>query len=339
MPEGTVLVTGASGYIAGFTIKQLLAEGWNVRGTVRDPAKSDKLHVTLGATPEALKLYAAELTADGGWAEAMDGADYVLHLASPLPAGTPKSDDELIIPARDGALRALRFAGAAGVKRTVMTSSAAAVAYGVDEKRRVFTEADWTDPNHPDTYPYVRSKVLAERAARDFMAADESGMEFCTINPGAVLGPVMGPDHSASIELVTKLLSGAVPGAPRIGFPIVDVRDTADAHIRAMATPGLDGERFLCAGEFLWMSEIAAILREELGEKARKVPKRTLPDVLVRVLALFDREIRTVLAELGKERICDAGHAKQVLGWTPRPARESIVDTANSLIEHGVVRV
>jgi nucleoside-diphosphate-sugar epimerase len=338
MSKGTVLVTGASGYIAGFAIQQLIAQGWAVRGTIRSLARANELRARLGATADDLALVAADLMRDDGWAEANRGVDYVLHIASPLPAKAPKSDDELVVPAREGALRALRHARDAGVRRLVMTSSTAAICYGMDGTRRVFTEADWTDPAHPDTYPYVRSKVIAERAARDFMAREGGALEFCTINPGAVLGPVLGSDYSASVEIVQKLLSGAVPGSPRIGFPIVDVRDIADAHIRAMTAPGLNGERFLCAGEFLWMSEISQILREELGADARRAPTRQLPDFLVRIVALFDAEIRGVLTEIGKQRICDSRHAETVLGWTARPARETIGDCGRSLVAHGIVK-
>jgi dihydroflavonol-4-reductase len=309
-----------------------------VRGTVRSLTRADELRARLGASRESLALFAADLMHDDGWADAVAGADYVLHIASPLPAKTPKSDDELIVPARDGALRALRHARDAGVKRLVMTSSTAAICYGMDGTREVFTEADWTNPDHSDTYPYVRSKVIAERAARDFIAREGGALEFCTINPGAVLGPVMGSDYSASVEIVLKLLSGAVPGCPRIGFPVVDVRDIADAHIRAMTMPGLNGERFLCAGEFLWMGQISKILREELGADARRAPMRQLPDFLVRVVALFDAEIRGVLTEIGKQRICDCSHARDVLGWTTRPARQTIADCGHSLVEHGIVR-
>lgn len=338
MSKGQVLVTGASGYIAGFTIRQLIAEGWDVRGTVRSLARAAEVRAALGVGAAQLPLVAADLTADTGWAEAVAGCDYMLHIASPLPGGPVKSDDELIVPARGGALRALKAARDAGVRRVVMTSSTAAVCYGMDGNRQVFTEADWTDPRHPDTYPYVRSKVIAERAAREFMALEGGDMEFCTINPGAVLGPVFGRDFSTSLEIVRKLLSGALPGLPRFGFPIVDVRDIANAHVLAMTSPVANGERFLCTGDFLWMADIAAILREELGNDARRVPTHRLPDFIVRLASLFDPEVRTVVSELGRERICDCSHARSVLGWTSRPARETIRDTARSLIAAGLVK-
>lgn len=336
MAKGLVLVTGASGYIAGFTIKALLADGWSVRGTVRDPGKAAKVRQTLEAP--TLELVGADLGADAGWAEAMAGVEHVLHLASPIPLRAPKHDDELIIPARDGTLRVLRAARAAGVRRVVMTSSVAAICYGRDTNPPRFTEADWTNPDHPDSYAYVRSKVIAERAARDFMAAEGGSTEFCTINPGAVLGPVLGSDFSASLEVIRKLLGGELPGCPRLGFPLVDVRDVADLHLRAMTAPAMNGERFIAAGPFLWMREIAEILKFRLGAEAKKVPTRTLPDWMIRASAMFDPTVRMVTSELGRERHCDAGHARAVLGWTPRPVEETIVDCAKSLIGAKLVK-
>jgi dihydroflavonol-4-reductase len=336
MAKGLVLVTGASGYIAGFTIKALRDDGWAVRGTVRNPQKAAALRQTLAA-PD-LELVAADLGADDGWAQAVAGVDHVLHVASPIPDRAPNHDDELVIPARDGALRVLRAARNAGVRRVVMTSSVAAICYGHDTRPARFTEADWTNPDHPDTYAYIRSKAIAERAARDLMAGEGGTTEFCTINPGAVLGPVLGKDFSASLEVVRKLLGGELPGCPRLGFPLVDVRDVADLHLRAMVAPAMNGERFIAAGPFLWMHEIAEILKFRLGAEARKVPTRTLPDWMIRLSALFDPMVRMVTPELGKERQCDATHAREKLGWTPRPVEETIVDCAKSLIAAGLVK-
>lgn len=337
MSKGLVLVSGASGYIAGFAIKQLLAQGWTVRGTIRKLARADEVRKTLSAP--GLELVAADLNADAGWAEAAAGADYMLHIASPIPTSEPRDPDDLIRPARDGALRALKAARDAGVKRVVMTSSTAAICYGAERSDdKVFTEADWSNTGSADSYAYIKSKTIAERAARDWIAVEGGALEFCTINPSAVLGPVLGSDFSPSLEVVKKLLGGELPGLPRLGFPIVDVRDVADLHIRAMTAPGLHGERFLGSGEFLWMRDIADILKIRLGARAKKVPSRGLPDFLLKLSALFDPTVRMVVPELGRTRRCDASHAKAVLGWQTRAAAESIVDCAESLLATGLVK-
>jgi dihydroflavonol-4-reductase len=337
MSKGVVLVSGASGYIAGFAIKQLAAEGWTVRGTIRSLARADEVRRTL-ATPN-LQLFAADLNADAGWGEAASGADLMLHIASPIPAAEPKDPDELIVPARDGALRALKAARDAGIKRVVMTSSTAAICYGdARGNDKVFSEADWSNTDSPDSYAYIKSKTIAERAARDFIAREGGALEFATINPSAVLGPVLGKDFSTSLEVVKKLLGGELPGLPRLGFPIVDVRDLADLHIRVLTAPNMHGERFLGSGEFLWMTEIAEILKYRLGARARKVPTRGLPDFLLKLSALFDPTVRMVVPELGRRRQCDASHAETVLGWKTRAAAESIIDCAESLLAAGLVK-
>ena len=336
---GTVLVTGGTGYIATYLIRQLLDEGWTVHTTIRSLKRETDLRMRLDANETRLNVFQADLMNDSGWAEACAECSHIAHVASPIPTTAPKDENDLIVPAREGALRALKFGKAAGVKRVVLTSSMAAVGYGVDRGEHHFNESNWTDINHADAYPYVKSKTIAERAARDWMAENGGDMEFCTVNPGMVLGPVTDPDFSASVEVIKQLLDGSLPAAPDMGFPIVDVRDVADLHVRALTAPDMNGERFLAAGKFMKFIEIAAVLRERMGQKARKAPTRKMPDFILKALALFNGEIRGVLSELGKIRHADSSHAKNKLGWMTRPEEDSIVETAESLIAHGVVKV
>lgn len=338
----TVLVTGGSGYIAGETIRQLLARGWTVHTTVRNLAREAELRPILGGSAETLKFFAADLTGDAGWAEAAAGCDAVCHMASPFPPDVPKDENELIVPARDGALRALKAAHAAGIKRFVLTSSAAAVAYGHPPGKTEYDERDWTNPDVPGVQPYIKSKTIAERAARDWAAANAPEMEFCSVNPVAVLGPVASNDFAASVEVFEQLLSGKVPACPDVGFCLVDVRDVASLHVLVLEAPAekVRGERFIASsGPFFRIIEIARLLRERMGDQAAKVPTRVMPDWLVKIMALFMPALRQVLGELGRTRSMSSAHAQQVLGWKPRPPEETAVDCAQSLIAQGVVKV
>lgn len=337
---GTVLVSGGSGYIAGFLIRQLLDRGWTVHTTVRDLARERELRPQLGGTSNTLKFFAADLNHDAGWLEASTGCSHVAHVASPFPQSKPKHEDDLIVPAREGALRALRAARAAGVTRFVQTSSVAAIAYGRPKGVHTFTEADWTIlDGAEDIAAYTKSKTIAERAARDWVAAEGAGLEFVSVNPAAVLGPVVSADFSTSIQLVKQLLAGALPGCPDFGFGIVDVRDVADLHVRALEAPDMAGERFVCSGPFLKLIEVATILKDELGPEAHKVPLHKLPDWLLKILANFNPQVKQVVGELGNVRNADSTHAKDVLGWVPRDPRSSIIDTARSLIDQGLVKI
>ena len=337
--SGCVLVTGGSGYIGSFIIRQLVEQGWTVNTTVRSLKREPEVRASLAVPPEKLHFFAADLLNDSGWADAVAGCSHVVHVASPLPSGAVKHEDDLIVPAREGALRALRFAKAAGVQRLVMTSSVAAIAYGHGKKIGTYTEADWTDVNGPQVHAYAKSKTLAERAARDWIAGEGAGMEYVSVNPAAVLGPVLSADFSSSVQIITRLLSGSLPGLPNFGFGVVDVRDVADLHVRALTAPGMDGERFIASGPFMMMKEVAAVLRNRMGNEARKVPTRGLPDFVLQLTSLFDPTIRMVTGELGKQRITPSDHARDVLGWVPRPAADTIVDTARSLIDKGVITV
>lgn len=333
-----VLVTGGSGYIGGFVIRALAAQGWQINTTIRNLSREGEVRSWLGVPDGQISFFAADLLSDAGWAEANAGCSHVVHVASPLPSGAVRHEDDLIVPARDGALRALRFAKAAGVGRFVMTSSVAAIAYGHGKKNARYTEADWTVVDGPQVHAYAKSKTLAERAARDWIATEGGDMVYCSVNPAAVLGPVLSADFSGSIELVTRLMSGALPGVPDIGFGVVDVRDVADLHLRCLTSDKAAGERFIASSPFMKMRDVALILRERLGDEGRKVPTRRLPDFVLRLASLFDPQLRMVTGELGKTRNTLSDHARDVLGWVPRDPAETIVDTARSLIEHGIVK-
>ncbi len=336
-----VLVTGGSGFIAAHCILQLLNSGYRVRTTVRSLKREADVRAMLkyGGVEAGSNLSFAEadLTSDKGWPDAISGCDYVLHVASPFPAEAPKHEDELIIPAREGALRVLRAARDAGVKRVVLTSSWAAIGYGHEQTTRPFNEDDWTDPN-AEISAYVKSKTLAERAAWDFMAREGGALELSVVNPVGVFGPVLGSDFSTSIQIIQRMMNGSLPGLPRISFGLVDVRDVADMHLRAMTNPAANGQRFLAlAGDFMTMQDVALLLKARLGKVAAKVPTRTLPDWLLRVSAIFDSSIRQIIPELGKVKSGSNRKAKELLGWNPRSNEESIISAAQSLVKLGLV--
>lgn len=339
----TVLVTGGSGFIGSHAILQLLAAGYKVRTTVRSLSREGDVRAMLkvgGADPgEQLSFVAADLMSDAEWPAAVAGCEYVLHIASPFPSTVPRDENELIVPAREGALRVLRASRDAGVKRVVLTSSFAAIGYGQPQRQRPFTEKDWTDPTKPDVMPYTKSKTLAERAAWDFIERDGEGLELAVVNPVGVFGPVLGADYATSILLVQRLMDGALPGVPRISLGVVDVRDVADMHLRAMTNPAAKGERFLAVtGDFLWLVEIARILKDRMGEAAKRVPTRQLPDWLVKLARFKESAVKQIIPELGKMKNATSEKAQKVLGWSPRSREESIQATAESLVRLGLVK-
>jgi len=336
-----VLVTGGSGFIGSYCILQLLEAGYSVRTTIRSLKREAEVRSMLkagGAEPgEALSFTAADLNADTGWPDAVSGCNYVLHVASPFPPLQPKDEDELVIPAREGALRVLRAAREAGVKRVVLTSSFAAVAYGQEQTDRPFTEENWTDLSDHVT-PYVKSKTLAERAAWDFIAREGKGLELSVVNPVGVLGPLLGPDTSSSIQLLQRLMDGSIPRAPHVCFNLVDVRDVADLHLRAMKHPAANGERFLATvGDCMSVHDVAVVLKENMGDAARRVPTSELPDWLVRFATLFNPTVRELVPNLGKVRRASNEKARRLLGWSPRSSEEAILATAKSLLKLGLV--
>jgi nucleoside-diphosphate-sugar epimerase len=339
----TVLVTGGSGFIGSHCILQLLAAGHQVRTTVRSLKREGDVRSLLkqgGAeSGDRLSFFAADLEQDAGWSKAAEGCEYVLHVASPFPPSVPKHEDELIVPARDGALRVLRASRDAGVKRVVLTSSFAAIGYGHQQQTKPFNETDWTDPNGGDVLPYAKSKTIAERAAWDFIAKEGGKLELAVVNPVGVFGPVLGPDYSTSILIVQRLMDGAMPGLPKLYFGVVDVRDVADLHLRAMTQPAAKGERFLAvAGDFLSILDIANVLKARMGAAASKVPTRQLPNWLVRLASLRDPAVKQIVPELGKRKNATNEKAKRVLGWSPRSNEESIVATAESLVRLGLLK-
>jgi nucleoside-diphosphate-sugar epimerase len=343
----TVLVTGGSGFIGSHCILQLLVAGHQVRTTVRSLKRESDVRAMLkegGADQRIegrLSFFAADLENDVGWPEAVAGCDYVLHVASPFPANIPKHEDELIVPAREGALRILRASRAAGVKRVVLTSSFAAIGYGHKPQSKPFDETNWTNPNGAGVTAYAKSKTLAERAAWDFISGQVAGggLELSVVNPVGVFGPVLGPDYSTSILLVQRLMDGAVPGCPKLYFGAVDVRDVADLHIRAMTHSAAKGERFLAtAGDFMSILDIARVLKVRMGAEAKRVPTRQLPDWMVRLAALRDPAVKQILPELGKVKNATDEKARRVLGWSRRSNEESIVASAESLVRLGLLK-
>jgi nucleoside-diphosphate-sugar epimerase len=339
----TILVTGGSGFIGSHCILQLLAADHQVRTTIRSLKREGEVRAMLkngGAeTGDRLSFFAANLEEDAGWSEAVAGCEYVLHVASPFPPNVPKDENELIVPAREGALRVLRASRAAGVKRVVLTSSFAAIGYGQKPQKTAFNEANWTDPNGEGVTPYVKSKTLAERAAWDFMANQGGDLELSVVNPVGVFGPVLGPDYATSILLVQRMMDGAMPGCPQLYFGAVDVGDVVDLHLRAMTDPTAKGERFLAvAGDFMPMLDVAKVLKDRMGAWARRVPTRQLPNWVVRIAAMCDPAVKQILPELGKRKNATNEKARRMLGWAPRSNEESIVATAESLVRLGLLK-
>lgn len=339
----TVLVTGGSGFIGSHAIVQLLAAGHRVRTTVRSLKREGDVRALVkegGADPgDKLSFFEADLMGDAGWKEAVAGCEYVLHVASPFPASVPQDENELIVPAREGALRVLKAARDADVKRVVMTSSFAAVGYGHAPQSAPFTEKDWTDVNGEGVMPYTKSKTLAERAAWEFIGREGWRLELAVVNPVGVFGPVLGKDYATSILIVSKMLEGALPGCPRLKFGVVDVRDVVDLHLRAMTHPEAKGERFLAvAGDFQWIVDMARVLKSRMGEAAKRVPTRQLPDFLVKLAALKDPAVKQVIPELGVEKNATSEKAQRVLGWKPRSWEDAVVATGESLVKLGLIK-
>lgn len=334
--KGTVLVTGGSGFLAGRAIIDLLERGYQVRSTIRDPAKGARIEENISAQvgrPAEIEFFEAHLDSEEGWREAIEGCRYVLHIASPFPPAKPKDPRELIGPAVDGATRVIDVALDAGVERIVMTSSVAAIRGSGTPKGSAYVEEDWTDVEK--VAAYAQSKTLAELAAWELVEVRRERQRLAVINPSAILGPILPDDDSFSLEGIQRLLDG-MPAVPKIGFSWVDVRDVSAAHIAAMEKPEAGGRRFIVSGPFLWLLEVSAILRENLPEIAAKAPARTAPKFMVRLMSIFDPGARAVIHDIGRRSDFDTRRAREILGIEARPIEETIVRCAESLAARDV---
>lgn len=337
MPD-RVLVTGVSGFLGGHVALQLLHSGYAVRGSVRNLAKADAVRATLeraGADTTQLEFVALDLLQDDGWATAMDGVRFLQHTASPFVLETPKDPDELIRPAVDGTRRAVTAALASQVERIVLTSSIAAIQYGHDDNAQAFTEADWTNTDNPATSAYARSKTLAERAAWALMDTAGRHDDLAVINPAAIFGPLLDADPGTSSTMVRRLLNGKLPALPKLAMSVVDVRDVAALHVDAMTNPAAAGQRCIASEGTYWMAEIGRMLQPAFPD--RRIPSRELPTWLLRIVALFDRDLRDNLHEIGSMKRVDGHRGSQRLNRALIPAAEAATATGKSLVQHGLV--
>ncbi len=340
--ELPIFVTGATGYIAKHIVLRLLNKGYHVRGSARSVDRTQEMHdalkphLTDPTALERMQIVALDLNKDDGWADALAGCGALLHTASPFPLNQPKDPEETVRPAVDGTLRALEAAKATGIRRVILTSSTVAVTYwGDDATERVSNEADWTDEKLPDLTPYVISKTLAEKAAWAF--ADTNEIQLTSVNPGFVVGAPLDTNFGTSIRVIERVLAAKDPMLPEVGFSTVDVGDIAEIHVRALETDATIGERILgVSPHYLWFKDIALAIKGAFP--GRRVPTGIAPPFLLKVLSLFDPAIRTILPDLGKKRAASGDRAKALLGISYRDPRESVVETAQYLIDAGLVK-
>lgn len=339
----TVLLTGATGFIAKHIALKLLNAGYIVVGSVRSLERGEEVkaavapHLNTGvAVDDQLRFVALDLGNDSGWAEAMAGIDILMHTASPFPLEQPKDEDELIRPAVDGALRAIKAAHAAGIKRVVMTSSSVAIMEGeLPAGKSEFDENDWTDLTGDHVTPYAKSKTMAERAVWDYVKAEAPEIDVTMINPSLVTGPPLDRNFGSSVSIIQRLLRGKDPMLPKFGMPIVDVRDIAEMHLRALEIPASVGKRFIGAASSLWFHEMAEAIKERFPE--RKIVTRLAPNFVVRLIGLFDKSVRQILPNLGSQQKVSNKQARGILGIEFIPARQSIVDTADYLVKNNLI--
>ncbi|GAB4034401.1 SDR family oxidoreductase [Spirosoma gilvum] len=335
-----VLVTGGTGFVGVHCILQLLQKGYHVKTTVRSLKRKDEVVKMLkngGITDfSCLTFVEADLTKDANWDKAVDGCDYVLHVASPIDLSIPKDENEMIRPAVDGTLRVLKAARDGGVRRVVMTSNFGAIGYSHTDTTKVITEESWTDPNEPGLSAYNKSKVMAERAAWNFMAKEGGNLELSVVNPVGIFGPALGPDLSSGFELLKRILDGSMKRVPNMTLSIVDVRDVADLHIRTMTSPVANGQRFLAiAGETMTLPEIAQLMNHKFGGKLKHISTKRIPDWIIRIAALFSPTAKNLVPMLSRYRTASNEKARTLLGWNPRTNEEALMATVDSLMQFG----
>ena len=337
-----VLLTGITGFVGSHTAIQLLEKGYQVIGTLRDMKRANSIRKIIAqhtSETDNLSFAEADIKDEQVWQKLMVDIDYVQHIASPFPKIMPRDENELIIPARQGNINILSAASASGVKRVVITSSTAAVAYGQtkERRRRTFDETDWTDLERGnDIAPYFKSKTLAEKAAWDFMKNDHSGLELSVVCPGLILGPLLEEDFNASANVVIKLLDGSMPAVPQIGFDMVDVRSIASLLILAMEQPQAGNQRYIGSSGFITFTEIAGILKKAYPKM--KIPSLKLPNFMVHILSLFDATLKPILLDLGTERKMNNSKAINDLGWKPIKPEVAVLSCAASILQLGIVK-
>ncbi|MBL4767228.1 MAG: NAD-dependent epimerase/dehydratase family protein [Rhodobacteraceae bacterium] len=338
----TVLVTGATGYIAKHLVLQLLNGGYSVVGSARSTAREKELrtaltpHLTDPTALDRLRLVVLDLNSDDGWDAAMQGIDVVMHTASPFPMTMPQNEQDIIRPAVEGALRAVKAAKAAGITRVIMTSSVVAIANSErPEGRDTHNESDWSELTGPSATAYLKSKTLAERAVWDWQSADAPDMQITMINPSFVQGAPLDNNFGTSIEVIDRLMRGKDPMVPDIGFPCVDVRDIALMHIRAMETSDSIGKRFIGVDRYLTFAEIAGLLKAD--HPSYKIPTRVAPHFLIRVMALFDKTIRSIVPMLGKHETVSGARAQSLLGMEFRDVRLAVRDSGAYLVDNNLL--
>lgn len=336
-----VLITGISGFIAKHVAKGLLEAGYRVRGTVRSSASAEAVRATLRASAcneSRLTFIEADLEDDKPWSAAADGCRFVIHVASPFPMQQPRDREALVPAARAGALRVLDAALRAGAERVVMTSSMVAMMYRAGRPRTITVrEEDWTDPEWPSLSAYIVSKTRAEQAAWQHMQSQGARDKLVVVNPGFVLGPALDRQVGTSLGVIELILKGTYPAVPASEYPIVDVRDLAELHVRALTVASAAGRRLIAAGETMSMPQMAAVLRQGLGPSARRARTRALPDLLVRALSMVDRSLKSVVPDIGTRPVADSSYVTDMTGVRFRPAREAVLAAGMSLLAYGIV--